>query len=637
MSNIVPSDGAQRLNDGGEPVRLGEWYWVKRDRNLADEDEEKEFFGCVVRLGSNFAQIENPYESWVRVHLDEFDKLCRREPDPEGVIRGRQEHYRAVVRDRLAEIRKVTARLGLAGQDKLGHVQEAETRALSVLSGADDVKRYEKSLVRAKDEELPALFKQVEEAHGHLAKWMQASALPLKGAVGAMEGCIGEIEDRVFNISLYAGLTEEVVQVGKGAPAGAGERLRIMQRLLYMDEECLLGYRHGGIDFKDIKAFDRWLAKPENRDRALPFQRCMAAFRVRRKEKDRDWGGGLRQLFINIQLGMLDKATFLYIRNGERLYRMNCDLDFGELIFPGRHELDLNRPMMARVSCERIEEIIDTGAYEELLKEVAEKDRKMKEWEKANPGTHWMHRPHELDTWHHRADQYHPFDQSSVYFDEIRGEIARRVKHYNRIALIVQGLFDRSEVLHPHAPVKLWSAEGFAAAVELVYDGSDTLHYGVAPDFEEYRRARNAALAEGSVTVGQDRYWAEKEAARAIARGSVRPDSYEPPERRPHGNPGPGYLARVAQWNARRRAATFRWTRKRQWSTWAHEYGEPVQASIAVPEARLFNATAYVPGDYRQFYADPRTRAQYMQWAELLLASEEFHAGNLKPGPMEDE
>lgn len=42
----------------------------------------------------------------------------------------------------------------------------------------------------------------------------------------------------------------------------------------------------------------------------------------------------------------------------------------------------------------------------------------------------------------------------------------------------------------------------------------------------------------------------------------------------------------------------------------------------------LFNVDAYTPGDFRQFFEDPRTRAQYLKWAPYLLAAEEYHAGN---------
>ena len=34
------------------------------------------------------------------------------------------------------------------------------------------------------------------------------------------------------------------------------------------------------------------------------------------------------------------------------------------------------------------------------------------------------------------------------------------------------------------------------------------------------------------------------------------------------------------------------------------------------------------PGDFKQFFADPRTRADYLEWAAYLLEAEEYHAGN---------
>ena len=52
--------------------------------------------------------------------------------------------------------------------------------------------------------------------------------------------------------------------------------------------------------------------------------------------------------------------------------------------------------------------------------------------------------------------------------------------------------------------------------------------------------------------------------------------------------------------------------------------------TVTVPESRLFNVSAYEPGDYLQFFRDPRTRADYLKWAPMLLAAEEFHAGNLE-------
>jgi len=44
--------------------------------------------------------------------------------------------------------------------------------------------------------------------------------------------------------------------------------------------------------------------------------------------------------------------------------------------------------------------------------------------------------------------------------------------------------------------------------------------------------------------------------------------------------------------------------------------------------------SAYKPGDFRTFFADPRTRAEYLRWAPLLLEAEEYHAGNREIAPV---
>jgi len=615
-------------------IEVGQWYWLR----MFSKDKEDRI-ACITIVGSNFVELEDPYGHNNRIHLNEFDKQCRREMDPGAVLRKNVDHYRGVVQDKLGEIKAVTSRLGVTGHQKLEqHPTKESSRALSVLSGTDNLKKYKKDLIQAKETDLPALFKEVEEAHGNLVVWMKAQTLPMQGAVKGMKDCIAEIEGRVFNVSLYAGLSEEVTQITKGAPAQFTDRLHILQRLLFMDEECLLNYKHGGMEFKQLEAFDKWLAKPENRDRVFPFPRSLVAFRVRRDEKHLEWDGTIEQIILNFGEKELDKLTFLYIRNGERLYRLNCDLEFGELIFPGRDELDLNEPMMAKMSCSRVDKIVTKRHHDDLVQEFRKKEREQKDWEKANPGKSWIHSPHGMGLY---LEKYEPFNKSSVYYDEMKEEIENRVKYYNRIALIVQGLYDRSEVLHPHPPVQLWSPEGFMSAIELVYDGSNTLNYGKAPDFEAYKLVCNSSFRTGSIAVGQDYFWSVQEARKESSRmdRSWRVKSeWRPSTFRPYGNPGPGYLAKVERWLFRGRKAVFRWNRKRlrpdQWKD--QSYDDRVPATLKVPDTSLFNVSAYKPGDFRQFFQDPRTRAQYLKWAPLLIAAEEYHAGNLKVGPEKD-
>ena len=628
-----PEQASERLPDEGRLIDIGQWYWTADD----EDGKKTETFACVTKVGSNFVEFTTPFGQYYRIHLSQFEKLCRPEPNPEAVVKGKTDHYQTVVREKIREINALTRRLGVNDTQNLEcRPEEEASRSLSVLSGTDNVKAYEKSLIQAKDKDLPKLFEEVKEASESLTLWMKAQTLPMQGLVDNMSGCIETIEDRIFNVSLYAGLTEEVITIKEGKPAAITEKLRIMQRLAYMDEECLVNYQHGGMEFKNIKAFDKWLAKPENLDRLLPFPRCMTAFRVRRVKKDRGPALDLSTAYINFQFEKLDALTFLYIKNGGFLYRMNCDLEFGELIYPSRDEFTLDEPMMASMSSDNVKEVITRRHYDDLLqkhKEHSESEKiKSDAWDKANPKERSHFNPHY--NWNESFSsrsfyKYEPFTQNSVYYDEIKGEIERRIKHYNRIALIVQGLYDRSPVLHPHPPIQLWSPGGFEQAVELIY-ADHALHHGAAPDFAAYKKLLGESIGHGSVVIGQQDFWTALETKRQNERWNRVGQAYA--SYTPYGNPGPGFVAKIDAWSKRTRKATFKWTRERRthdyWSN--KKYGDPINTSVTVPADLLFNVSAYKPGDFKQFYADPRTRAQYLGWADLLLSAEEYHAGNIK-------
>jgi hypothetical protein len=436
-----------------------------------------------------------------------------------------------------------------------------------------------------------------------------------------MNGTIKLVEDRIFNIGLYAGLTEEAKRVRNGKPATENDKLHLMQRMHFMDEECVSGYQVGGIDIEKLRDFDRWVCRKENFQRILPFPKCAVAFRVRKHDKEREWYGSLTSLFINLELQDLDKLTFLYVRNGERLYRVSTDIDFGGLLFPNQTEFN-SRNSWAKMFGGSVEKIITDSEYQEILKEHQDKERAFKEWTKKNPKKSWVEGPSRS---HMSSIDYRPFSPDDVYCDDIAEHIGDQIKAYNRIVLIIQGLFDRSECLHPHKPVKLWDATGFEEAVTLVRDHDHALYSGDKPDFETYRTACNTSIKKGSITVGQEDFWklkeGEKECARRDADWRSSRETYRPKRWEPYGDPGPGLLAKVVSISKGR--ATFRWIRDRKSTR-----GEPIPATLRVPITSLLNVDAYQKGDFKQFYDDPRTRSEYLKWSVMLLAAEEYHAGN---------
>lgn len=753
---------ASREGGLGDQVPLGSWWWLKvRQKEgsssiTATKDGTEEMLVCVVGLGSNYARVKTPSgHSW-RLHLEDlFPDVCRPCPNYRDVIRGHIDESRREISDLMGKVQEVTAQIGLRQEG--ASLDEAQT-ALATLSATDDAKAYEKALVKAKDETLPALFNQIEGASNELKMWMKAELLPVHAMANKAKSVIKEVEDRIFNVEIYAGISEEAILVRDGEPAPATEKLRVFQNLLYMDEECLLDYRGGGLDFSKEKDFDRWLAKKANADRILPFPRCLVAMQVRRYTKDRSEDAryqGLLGAHIKFEHEQFDKKTYLFVRNGDRIFRINSQMDFKRLIFPSRGEFSAE-PLMFKPGSWSSDEItfITVRDYEARVKKEEEREEKHRAWMRENPywpwrmktrrekwlawkeertaarqkryeermeargkthtvvhtikpskgeygtvdyveavteeveeplydsvfeeqvpdKTNWRRREHEAFKCHgdfryhwERESPYHPsnvedrestdgwepFDSRSTGFDEAKACLDRKIKEWNRVSLVVQGLYDRSNLLDPHPPVRLWDPKGFEAAVDLIYDGEHAIHMGEPPDFEAYRRRTLETLGQGSVTIGQQAAWARKVREKEQERRN-RDDRLDGDDAivkswwLPKGEKGPGFVAEVALWRPNKREAVFRFERYAERATvwkesknrpgWGHKIRGKVKETLTVPADDLFNVSAYRPGDYKQFFQDPRTRRDYMQWAPLLLTAEDWHAGKTnKEAEVDDE
>jgi ribosomal protein L33 len=634
---LRPAGRVTREPSPAPTVALGEWFWI--NWKVWDDDGNKEVsrreLVCITCIGSNYVKVKSPGGSSTRVHFNKFDKELTPEPDARRIIAGHIADGRRRVVQLMDEVRGIAARLGVGVQHALqdGEVSAPEaTQQLSLRKDGRALETYKKDLVRAKDKTLPELFKQIETENKRTGKWMKAELLPLEGMVKAIEPVIESVKSRIFAVELYAGLVERVKRIRDGAPADLAEPLHLFQRRHYMDEECLLNYRGGGMRFKDLDGWERWLLRRENFGRILPFPRCVVAFRVRREqyqEDAKDW-----QQHISIMLSGerdADKLTFLYMRNGDRVYRLRTGIEFDEKLFPDLTDQQMTGTLYARTFGSDVKEVVTEARYQG----VVEHDRLYNERLRAEEADHKRRRaagdkdamPPGPWFWpSDKARDYFKFSPDDVRYDEVVAFIKRQVDAHNRVVVVLQGLLDRSEVFHPHPPWQLWTPEGMAAGLVLQYDEDRALHDGPTPSFEKYRQRLNSRLAVGHMATGQDDYWQEREAKKYNDRNRYSRNHYSPRRYQPYGNPGPGVVAEVRYKD--KAGCTFKWQRPQLGFRRRFTYGDlpPVKCSVTVPLDRLLNVTDYRPGDYRQFYADPRTRADYLKWAPYMLAAEDWHA-----------
>ena len=613
--------------EAADQVEVGQWYWVNSTNY---KGEPKRWLGCVVHIGSNYfllqaPKIPNGLSSSERIHFDELYTRMEFEPNALEIAHNKSLEYQQESHHLLLKIQEVTARLGV--NENVGRIGQGgdQNNALMVMSGVNDVELYKDDLEQTKEKVLPQLYDELKKANENMAYWLSAPAVPFEGQIVSMNHYVGKIDERIFNISIYAGLTEQIVQCRRGECADVRDKVHVLQRRLYMDEECLAHYQTGGMEFGNIEEFDAWICKTENRDRILPFPKCLVAMRVRRKRKDReDFDESGMSAFIKFQLDQANKTTFLYLRNGENIYRLNTDLDFDEMIFPDQTDYDPSEPMMFKRYASSIRDFMPKRTYDDLCQQEDEEERLSQQWKADNPDKDHWENPHRRSTSERVKTSWTPFDDRSVYFDDASKVIEDRFKKYNQIAMLLQGLFDRSEVFNPHPPVKLYRPDGFAAALKLVYDATHTLYHGDPPDFEAYRAKCNETIGEGTVVTGHRYYWLTVEAQRHKEKMSkrIRDYSRDYTTYKPSGNPGPERVAAIEKWMPRAKKAVFRWLKERtEWS-----YDDLVPAKLEVPMEYLFNVDAYQPGDFKQFFADPRTRVHYLKWAPILLAAEEYKA-----------
>jgi hypothetical protein len=638
-----------------DDLGVGQWYWVKDEDRDWDEDKEEygEYYsvdpwlGCITHIGSNYIKIESVGGGTSRIHFDEFeDEIDRRELEPDAVIKGKVGYHQAEVNKLLGKIKQLTASLGITPRQELSEENEGPTQALAVAHGTEDIQAHKTALIQAKEKTLPDLFEKVEEQHKEMAKWMKAQLIPMQAEAYALQRSTKVIEDRIFTVELYAGLIEEVVKVKEGNPADNEEKLALYQRRHYMDEECLAQYEAGGMDYKNIEDFDGWMARKANFTRLLPSKRCIVAFRVRRNHKKRD-AVNLSDFLRIIHEREADMKTYLYLRNGEQLYRLSTGVDFGEQLFPDRSQSTLlgDERLWVKTFAGSVREVITQREFDHRKARAAERRAewkiKMAEWEKKqakkkkSEDRFWA--PSEPDKFDELFGEFKECTPNSVYYDDVMKRIARAAIAHNRIAVLLQGLLDRSPVFHPHPPWQLWTAEGFTSGIKLVYDATRVLTPGDAPDFEAYRAKLTAQIGRDSLTLGQQDYWERLEAQKENDR---RDRSWRHSGRdsvshwAPYGNPGPGDIAKVVKYG-RKGHCTFEWERERTGDKWVRDPSKsgylmldrgPLPARVTVPKEKLFNISAYTPGDFKIFFADPRTRADYLKWAPLLLAAEDHHA-----------
>ncbi len=575
---IRKTENLGRIPDAIDLVRVGQWYWCERIKKWEGLDEtiERDLY-CVYKVGSNFVGFTKNMHSGTtgfRLLFDEFEEKCTREKNWKAHLDNKMKQIQSQIRENINLLMREGEKLSLIAQKVEADRQNHKGSLLPAIATINPEK-HKKALVEFRDERMPAIQEEIAELSKDFATTSKDLALPDIVRLQEIKKSLEVIEDRIFTIELYCGLQETVHQIATGDPASAETPICIRQQLLFMDEETLFDYNDGGMDFKKLEDFDKWIVDPKNLNRLLPEQKGIVAFRVRRHKKDYGTPSDLIGAWIQFQKAAYNMETYLLIRNGENVYRIASAIQFSPRLVPFRDEIG-----------------------EKQFKKV---DR----WDKdAEP---------EIIT---------PDD---VRYDEHVNKVDTLIKKYNRIFIFIQGLLDRSTVFHPHSRIKLNRPEHMDLWIKCVRDEEVGLPNKIVT-WEEYRDQINKTIRRGNLVYSS---WFPDDYGSYSSRHNY--TNYTSQEQAVVDRPR---VCKVTGIRRDRSEVRISWTAEyyrygyydynsyhRRWV----DGGDTTRTRhLWIPMKEVFNINGYNLGDYKMFLCDRSLRGSYLEWAPQLLTSEDL-------------
>lgn len=416
----------------------------------SEDDDYKELIGelAYVYDGRDALHVFIGESKWEfkhdnQEHVDEFEEHFGF--DPNGA-EARQEQIATLTR----EINEIDLNLGdtkVALNSFRPHIGDSGNlegstslvQSGTTMSGAKLAVAKVRNTVLKTKKELTTKTKQLAILAGE-----QSKALAIK--VKEIEAMAAAANEAIWTINLYLGKEEQITVLREGEPAPVGEKIAIRQSVLYMDEECGLLARSGGIDVRFVEMFDEWLlADPKNLNQILYWPKGIVALHIRStaaKYED-PW---MSAEFNKANLHW----TYFLIRNGGNLYRVFVDLKVGDTLLPTIAEFD------------------------ELF-------------------------------WEDNGEERVPLKPGSDKWIDAMDAADDRRKHYMRVVLVLQGMMDRTPIFEPMPTdhINLCDPRQSEEWFTIIKDAEkSTIIDDGRPRFWEWREEVNKGLEVGHRIIG---------------------------------------------------------------------------------------------------------------------------------------
>lgn len=319
----------------------------------------------------------------------------------------------------------------------------------------------------------------IRQKHDEIENLMREQMALASEALGPLRKIVERLNEGIWTVNLYLGRDEEILTLYDGEPAAEDEIVVIRQLVLAMDEESALNPDEDGIDATNIEEFDGWLqADWAHVEQIAPEPRCVVALRPRFKGKH--YEDAWKQNAVD----EANKQTYFLIRNGGTVYRTWTEFNVGQRLVPNADEF--------------------SGFFYE---------------DETRWGNHRRGTPMKV-----------PITPGTLAWERAEEAADARRRHFMRVAMILQGLVDRTTVFHPNAGINFGDFEQNGKTWRFLMDGEMSIATGRQP-FYEWLAEKNSHLTVGMRVVGTfERTYTgsdDRMADRIYPRGAERPPTGE--------------------------------------------------------------------------------------------------------------
>lgn len=153
------------------------------------------------------------------------------------------------------------------------------------------------------------------------------------------------LREHVDTMGLYVGTGVEATLLVDGASAPAADKLSLLQRRLFLDEELLMHLESGGADFKDVgKLGDAMRTDPSLVERIFGAPRAVVAMAARRNAKEylHPSNKDFMENYAAVTKNLENRKSFLLVRDGQRVWLVDLPESLQNLtrLFPTPDDLE---------------------------------------------------------------------------------------------------------------------------------------------------------------------------------------------------------------------------------------------------------------------------------------------------------